>query len=85
MNEGSSGASSSGFILKKVNGTKLEFLEGYWSSNSNDMSGATMYHTTVEDNGYFDITPYVLYISWVVSIEAITFFKIVMMEKEMRK
>ena len=55
MNEGSGGASSSGFILKKVNGTSLEFLEGYWSSNSTDNSGTTMYHTTVEDNGFFDI------------------------------
>ena len=60
MNEGSNGAASSGFILKKVNGAKLEFLEGYWSSNSTDMSGATMYHTTVEDNGYFDIYDYTM-------------------------
>ena len=60
MNEGSNGAASSGFILKKVNGAKLEFLEGYWSSNSTDMSGQTMYHTTVEDNGYFDIYDYTM-------------------------
>ena len=60
MNEGSNGASSSGFILKKVNGTSLEFQEGYWSSNSTDMSGLTMYHTTVENNGFFDIYDYTM-------------------------
>ena len=60
MNEGSNGAASSGFILKRVNGPRLEFLEGYWSSNSTDMSGQTMYHTTVEDNGYFDIYDYTM-------------------------
>ena len=60
MNEGSGGASSSGFILKKVNGTRLEFQEGYWSSNSTDMSGLTMYHTTVENNGFFDIYDYTM-------------------------
>ena len=60
MNEGSNGASSSGFILKKVNGTSLEFQEGYWSSNSTDMSGLTMYHTTVENNSFFDIYDYTM-------------------------
>ena len=48
--EGSGGASSSGFTLQKVNGTTLQFLEGYWSSNSTDYTGATMYHT-VSDEG----------------------------------
>lgn len=46
FNEGSNGAASSGFILFKVNGTTLQFLEGYWSTNSTDQNGDTMYHTT---------------------------------------
>ncbi len=48
-NEGSNGAASSGFILFKVNGTTLQFLEGYWSSNSTDYIGDTMYHTTSDE------------------------------------
>lgn len=57
-NEGSSGAASSGFVLLKVNGAALEFLEGWWSSNSTDDSGVTMYHTTSDEGspgfGNFD-------------------------------
>ena len=48
-NEGSGGAASSGFVLFRVNGTALEFLEGWWSSNSADYSGETMYHTTSDE------------------------------------
>ena len=48
-NEGSGGAASSGFVLLRVNGTAMEFLEGWWSSNSADYSGETMYHTTSDE------------------------------------
>ena len=57
-NEGSNGAASSGFVLFKVTGTTKQFLEGYWSSNSTDYTGSTMYHTTSDDGhpgfGNFD-------------------------------
>jgi hypothetical protein len=58
--EGSNGAASSGFILQKVNGTTLQFLEGYWSSNSTDYTGATMYHTVSdkENPGFGDYDTY---------------------------
>ena len=63
-NEGSGGASSSGFVLFKVNGTTLQFLEGYWSSNSTDNTGSTMYHTSSDEGnpgfGNFDKYDYTM-------------------------
>ena len=63
-NEGSNGAASSGFILFKVNGTTLQFLEGYWSTNSTDYIGNTMYHTTSDEGnsgfGNYDKYDYTL-------------------------
>ena len=63
-NEGSGGASSSGFVLFQVSGTTLQFLEGYWSSNSTDYSGSTMYHTSSDEGnpgfGNFDKYDYTM-------------------------
>ena len=63
-NEGSGGASSSGFVLFQVRGTTLQFLEGYWSSNSTDYSGSTMYHTSSDEGnpgfGNFDKYDYTM-------------------------
>ena len=63
-NEGSNGAASSGFILLKVDGTVLRFLEGYWSSNMSDFTGTVMYHTSTDEGsegyGNFDLYDYTL-------------------------
>lgn len=63
-NEGSGGASSSGFVLFQVSGTNLQFLEGYWSSNSTDFTGSTMYHTSSDEGnpgfGNFDKYDYTM-------------------------
>lgn len=63
-NEGSGGASSSGFVLFQVSGTNLQFLEGYWSSNSTDFTGSTIYHTSSDEGnpgfGNFDKYDYTM-------------------------
>ena len=60
----SGGASSSGFVLFQVSGTNLQFLEGYWSSNSTDFTGSTMYHTSSDEGnpgfGNFDKYDYTM-------------------------